>query len=79
MVPSVGSENKGLALGLMWVIIKAFGNCWAPIVAGKIMDMSCVIWSTTECGQGGSCHVYKDDTFVAGMLALREFSLILRG
>ena len=54
------------------MIIKAFGNCWAPIVAGKIMDMSCVIWSTTECGQGGSCHVYKDDTFVAGMLALRE-------
>ncbi|CAG5102638.1 Oidioi.mRNA.OKI2018_I69.chr1.g395.t1.cds [Oikopleura dioica] len=46
---AVGTENKGLALGLMWVIIKAFGNCWAPIVAGKFMDKSCVIWSTTEC------------------------------
>ncbi|XP_039704283.1 solute carrier organic anion transporter family member 6A1 [Pteropus medius] len=54
----VSDEQRCLALGVTYVILRVFGSIPGPIAFKMIGESSCTFWDTGYCGKRGSCWIY---------------------
>ena len=59
---SVDQRDKSLAMGLVGTILAVFAFVPYPIIFGRIIDATCLVWEST-CGQTGNCWLYDMDRF----------------
>ncbi|XP_064086863.1 solute carrier organic anion transporter family member 74D-like isoform X2 [Macrobrachium nipponense] len=76
---AVDDQDKGLSIGILEVFLALFGFIPGPLIMGKIVDSSCVIWEE-RCGVQGNCWLYDTDkfrillhSFAAGLVFLSLF------
>ncbi|XP_073733995.1 solute carrier organic anion transporter family member 1B3 [Callorhinus ursinus] len=78
---TVQPELKSLAVGFHSLTIRALGGIPAPIYFGALIDRACMKWSTSSCGNQGSCRIYDStlygNTFTGLTESLRFSALIL--
>ncbi|XP_067667494.1 solute carrier organic anion transporter family member 2A1-like [Haliotis asinina] len=53
----VTEDEKPLSVGAMTVLASLFGWLLSPLVFGRIIDSSCLIWDSA-CGERGACVLY---------------------
>lgn len=78
---SVSTEDKSFAQGLSLMMLSLFALIPGPIIFGRLIDSSCLVW-TEECNSTGNCQFYDQTAFRnrVNMAALCEFSFkVLRG
>ncbi|XP_039969405.1 solute carrier organic anion transporter family member 4A1-like [Bactrocera tryoni] len=59
----VRDDQRSFALGIQWIKVRLFGTIPAPMIFGKLIDDSCILWQETcdEDGSGvGACLVYDN-------------------
>ncbi|XP_067667878.1 solute carrier organic anion transporter family member 2B1-like [Haliotis asinina] len=56
-IRSVDERDKAMAVGLLSFLASLLGFLPAPIIAGYVIDSTCLIWGVT-CGVKGSCAQY---------------------
>ncbi|XP_068243215.1 solute carrier organic anion transporter family member 74D-like isoform X2 [Palaemon carinicauda] len=76
---AVEDKDKGLSIGILEVFLALFGFIPGPLIMGKIVDSSCLIWEE-KCGIQGNCWLYDTDkfrillhSFAAGLVFLSLF------
>ncbi|CAK8679887.1 solute carrier organic anion transporter family member 4A1-like [Clavelina lepadiformis] len=61
--------QRSFAIGIKFVFVRLVGSIPGPIIFGKVLDLACVVWST-ECGNRGSCELYKNENLASHMATL---------
>ncbi|XP_066979045.1 solute carrier organic anion transporter family member 74D-like [Macrobrachium rosenbergii] len=59
---AVDDKDKGLSIGILEVFMALLGFIPGPLVMGKVVDSSCVIWEE-RFGVQGNCWLYDTDKF----------------
>lgn len=54
--------DKSFAQGFVLMATSLFALIPAPIIFGKIIDSTCIIWAQ-ECGMKGACQLYDAQSF----------------
>ncbi|XP_033727222.1 solute carrier organic anion transporter family member 4A1-like [Pecten maximus] len=65
----VPPDERSFALGIQWIIARCLGSIPGPILFGKLIDMSCVLWQR-DCGQDGSCFFYDNKNMSNNLLSV---------
>lgn len=58
----VAKEDKSFTQGLILMMISLFALIPGPILYGRIIDSTCLVW-TEECGKRGNCQLYDQRLF----------------
>ncbi|XP_039272972.2 solute carrier organic anion transporter family member 4A1-like [Styela clava] len=66
---SVQFEQRSFALGILSLATRILGTIPFAIIYGKIIDLSCIIWSE-ECGKCGSCLIHSSERMPTYILIL---------
>lgn len=62
---------RSFALGVQWIVVRVFGTIPAPIIFGRLIDESCILWQQENCGrEGGACLLYDNKNMAKYMLLL---------
>ncbi|EFP07118.1 hypothetical protein CRE_12888 [Caenorhabditis remanei] len=76
---AVPPEHRSVSLGFNGFLVSLLATLPSPIIWGKIIDMSCLLWQKS-CDSSGSCQVYDTDELRVRLHViygcLRIFSLI---
>ncbi|XP_003745915.1 solute carrier organic anion transporter family member 4A1-like [Galendromus occidentalis] len=75
MMKSVPEDSKTLALGINYVSLRLFGTIPGPLLFGKVVDSSCVLFKDKPCdssGATGNCVIYEN-----ARLATNVFNLMI--
>ncbi|XP_078667309.1 solute carrier organic anion transporter family member 4C1-like [Branchiostoma floridae x Branchiostoma belcheri] len=56
----VPESQRSLALGVQTIILRFLGSIPGPIIFGKIIDDTCLLWQE-KCGERGSCWIYDKE------------------
>lgn len=59
---SVSTEDKSFAQGLTLMMISLFSLIPGPIIFGRLIDSTCLVWTKT-CSGNGNCQLYDQDRF----------------
>ncbi|XP_068150906.1 solute carrier organic anion transporter family member 74D [Drosophila tropicalis] len=59
---SVSIEDKSFAQGLALMMISLFALIPGPIIFGRIIDSTCLVWTKT-CNGNGNCQLYDQTRF----------------
>ncbi|KAK3609328.1 hypothetical protein CHS0354_024870 [Potamilus streckersoni] len=59
---SVKDEDKAFAIGLSAFMSTLLGWLPGPVIFGKLVDTTCLLWKSS-CGNIGSCAMYDTDLF----------------
>lgn len=62
-------ELRSYAIGVQWFILRISGIVPLSMLMGKVMDLSCVVWSVQH-GEIGSCKVYDNQAMTKYLGAL---------
>lgn len=55
----VKSDQRSLALGIQWMLVRLLGMIPGPLLFGIIIDGTCLYWHASACSEGeGSCILY---------------------
>ncbi|CAJ0577134.1 unnamed protein product, partial [Mesorhabditis spiculigera] len=57
---SVAPEHRSVSLGINGFVVSLFATLPSPVMWGKLIDMSCIAWST-KCGETGACSLYDNE------------------
>lgn len=49
--------------------MRVVGQIPLPIILGKILDLSCIVWGE-ECGQCGACKMYDGPSMARSLTSL---------
>lgn len=60
---SVKEIERPFALGVQLVIMRLLAYIPSPLVFGKAIDLTCLVWRRDECDQVGSCLFYDRERF----------------
>ncbi|KAM8774747.1 solute carrier organic anion transporter family member 4A1 [Rhynchonycteris naso] len=63
----VGDRQKSFALGIQWIVVRTLGGIPGPIAFGWVIDKACLLWQD-QCGQQGSCFLYRNSAMSRYML-----------
>lgn len=55
-------RDKAFSQGLALTVISLFALIPGPVIFGRIIDSTCVVWGQ-KCGQRGDCQLYDKDLF----------------
>jgi organic anion transporter 4A len=67
----VDDKIRSFALGIQWIVVRIFGTIPAPIIFGRLIDESCILWQQESCGnEGGACILYDNKNMAKYMLFL---------
>jgi hypothetical protein len=55
----VHDDQRSFALGIQWIKVRLLGTIPAPLIFGRLIDESCVLWQDSCDGQG-SCLMYDN-------------------
>lgn len=56
----VDDNIRSFALGIQWIFVRILGTIPAPIIFGKLIDESCILWQQGSCKSGGACILYDN-------------------
>lgn len=59
---AVAHEDKSFAQGLALMMISLFALIPGPIMFGRLIDSTCLVWSQT-CNGSGNCQLYDQTSF----------------
>lgn len=59
---AVTKEDKSFAQGLTLMMLSLFALIPGPIIFGRLIDNTCLIWNY-KCGSRGNCQLYDQKTF----------------
>lgn len=62
----VHDDQRSFALGIQWIKVRLLGTIPAPLIFGRLIDETCILWQDAAgCEDGnkdsGSCLVYDND------------------
>ena len=60
---SVTKIERAFALGLQLVIMRLLAYIPSPLIFGKAIEWTCLVWRRDECNQVGSCLFYDREQF----------------
>lgn len=60
---SVTEIERPFALGLQLVILRLLAYIPSPLIFGRSIDWTCLVWRKDECDQTGSCLFYDREKF----------------
>ncbi|XP_039092926.1 solute carrier organic anion transporter family member 4A1 isoform X2 [Hyaena hyaena] len=63
----VCDRQRSFALGIQWIVVRTLGGIPGPIAFGWLIDKACLLWQD-QCGQPGSCFVYRNSAMSRYML-----------
>ncbi|KAK1345097.1 hypothetical protein QTO34_013803 [Cnephaeus nilssonii] len=63
----VNQNQRSLALGIQFMMLRLLGSIPGPIIFGVTIDSTCILWDVNECGIKGACWIY-DNIRMARML-----------
>ncbi|OQR66395.1 solute carrier organic anion transporter family member 4A1-like [Tropilaelaps mercedesae] len=82
MMKSVPEDSKTLALGINYVSLRLFGTIPGPLLFGKVVDASCVLFKQKPCdgsGATGNCVIYENSRLATNvfnlMIIVKTFAL----
>eukprot|EP00118_Oscarella_pearsei_P014019 m.117184 g.117184 ORF g.117184 m.117184 type:complete len:626 (+) comp37608_c0_seq1:11-1888(+) len=75
IVRSVIKSDRPLAMGVHQIFSHS-GYIVGPVLVGSVIDLSCVLWSSS-CGKKGSCWVYDNEKMGYYLLAVCESAVVL--
>ncbi|XP_052865245.1 solute carrier organic anion transporter family member 74D [Anopheles cruzii] len=58
----VAKQDKSFTQGLILMMISLFALIPGPIIYGRIIDSTCLVW-TEECGKRGNCQLHDQKLF----------------
>nr|XP_039273774.1 solute carrier organic anion transporter family member 4A1-like [Styela clava] len=61
--------QRSFSVGVQWIIVRVLGVIPLPIIFGKIIDMTCLVWEN-KCDECGSCYVYDNQAMPTYMVIL---------
>lgn len=60
----VSHQDKSVTQGLILMLISLFALIPGPILFGRIIDQTCLVWTISECsGRRGNCQFYDQRLF----------------
>ncbi|CAG0924004.1 unnamed protein product [Notodromas monacha] len=62
-VRAVERRDKSIAVGMTLVFFSLCGFIPTPIIFGALIDSTCLVWSTNDCGEEGNCTYYDSEKF----------------
>ena len=65
----VSPELRTQAMGINWALVRLLGTIPGPIIAGKLIDATCIAWQYS-CGERGSCRLYDRNSLSNTLLAI---------
>ncbi|KAK3087002.1 hypothetical protein FSP39_000238 [Pinctada imbricata] len=65
----VPQQERSFALGIQWIIARCLGSIPGPILFGKIIDLTCLLWQK-KCTEDGSCFFYDNKQMSYNLLAV---------
>nr|XP_039256764.1 solute carrier organic anion transporter family member 4A1-like [Styela clava] len=75
---SVPFNQRSFSIGVQWTIIRLLGQIPMPIITGKILDLTCLVWDK-ECGECGACKDYDNQSMSIYLTLLHTIPLALGG
>ena len=54
---------KVVAFGWMHLLTKIIGYLPGPLIAGQLIDATCIFWQYSDCGERQSCQLYTLDDY----------------
>jgi len=68
---SVSDLERPFALGMQLVVMRLLAYIPSPLLFGKAIDATCLVWRVDECEQSGSCLFYDREKFrlIYGIIA----------
>ncbi|XP_063041606.1 solute carrier organic anion transporter family member 2B1 [Engraulis encrasicolus] len=71
---TVTPESKSFALGVQFMLFRVLAFLPAPVVYGKAIDTTCILWGK-RCGKPTACQYYNLDMFRQRFLGLQTFCI----
>lgn len=65
----VPQEKRSFALGIQWIIARCLGSIPGPILFGKVIDLTCLLWQES-CDGEGACFFYDKKQMSFNLLAI---------
>ncbi|XP_076457171.1 solute carrier organic anion transporter family member 4A1-like [Babylonia areolata] len=65
----VAQDQRSFALGIQWIIARCLGSIPGPILMGKIIDITCLVWQQS-CKGDGACFYYDNKAMSLNILGL---------
>ncbi|XP_055641042.1 solute carrier organic anion transporter family member 4A1 [Toxorhynchites rutilus septentrionalis] len=64
----VHDDQRSFALGIQWIKVRVLGTIPAPMIFGRLIDETCILWQES-CDEHGACLVY-DNAFMSKYMLL---------
>ncbi|XP_039434591.1 solute carrier organic anion transporter family member 4A1 isoform X1 [Culex pipiens pallens] len=64
----VHDDQRSFALGIQWIKVRVLGTIPAPMIFGRLIDETCILWQES-CDGHGACLVY-DNAFMSKFMLL---------
>ncbi|XP_057317468.1 solute carrier organic anion transporter family member 4C1-like [Hydractinia symbiolongicarpus] len=58
---SVPDNRRSFAMGLQFLLLRSLAMLPGPVLVGKIIDSTCLVWKYDECGKKSNCAEYDVD------------------
>ncbi|XP_049549041.1 solute carrier organic anion transporter family member 4A1 [Anopheles darlingi] len=65
----VHDDQRSFALGIQWIKVRLLGTIPAPMIFGRLIDDTCILWQESSCDDHGACLVY-DNAFMSKYMLL---------
>ncbi|XP_046350996.2 solute carrier organic anion transporter family member 4A1-like [Haliotis rufescens] len=65
----VSQKHRSFGLGIQWLVVRCLGAIPGPILFGKMIDLSCLLWQK-RCDGNGSCFFYDNKLMSYYLMAL---------
>ncbi|XP_055547959.1 solute carrier organic anion transporter family member 4A1 [Wyeomyia smithii] len=65
----VHDDQRSFALGIQWIKVRVLGTIPAPMIFGRLIDETCILWQES-CDGHGACLVYDNASMSKYMLLL---------
>ncbi|XP_052863948.1 solute carrier organic anion transporter family member 4A1 [Anopheles cruzii] len=65
----VHDDQRSFALGIQWIKVRVLGTIPAPMIFGRLIDETCILWQESSCEDQGACLVY-DNAFMSKYMLL---------
>lgn len=66
----VPQQDSSFALGIQWIIARCLGSIPGPILFGKMIDLTCLLWQKKCDDNDGSCFFYNNQNMSYNLMGI---------